>query len=128
MERVEGDAGEMYERRSRAIEDGEASGRAVGRAWRRSLVGALAVCAVCAATVGGGVECALADDADAVDGVDDARGAPVAEEATTTTAAATSAPSGRPVAQGGAKGGGGEEDRSARSHARAARFTLGIGD
>ena len=93
VERVEGDAGEMYERRSRAIEDGEASGRAVGRAWRRSLVGALAVCAVCAATVGGGVECALADDADAVDGVDDARGAPVAEEATTTAAAATAAPS-----------------------------------
>lgn len=93
VERVEGDAGEIFERRSRAIEDGEASGRAVGRAWRRSLVGALAVGAVCAATVGGGVGCALADDADAVDGVDDARGAPVAEEATTTTAAATSAPS-----------------------------------
>ena len=94
VERVEGDAGEIFERRSRAIEDGEASGRAVGRAWRRSLVGALAVCAVCAATVGGGVGCALADDADAVDGVDDARGAPVVEEATTTTAAAaTAAPS-----------------------------------
>ena len=28
--------------------------------------------AVCAGTVGGGVGCALADDADAVDGVDDA--------------------------------------------------------
>ena len=93
VERVEGDAGEIFERRSRAIEDGEASGRAVGRAWRRSLVGALAVGAVCAATVGGGVGCALADDADAVDGVDDARGAPVVEEATTTAAAATAAPS-----------------------------------
>jgi len=93
LERGEHDASAMCARRSRALEEGEASGGALGGAWRRSLVGALAV-ALCATTAGGGVERALADDAVVVKVSEDARGAPVVvvveEEATTATATAPS--------------------------------------
>ena len=95
LERCEGEVSAMRARRSRAIEEGEASWGALGGAWRRSLVGALAVGALCATTVGGGVERALADDAVAVEVLEDARGVPVVvvvEEATTTAAATPTTP------------------------------------